>query len=309
MNPLVSVIVPNYNHAQYLAERIDSILSQDYTNFEVILMDDHSKDNSIEILNRYKENSKVTHILINSTNSGSSFKQWLKGIEAASGEYIWIAESDDVASPEFLSTLMNEMYQDEEITMTYCKSQVINSCGEAAEYQGNPYLPDNLVTGEFSISFIKDGNQFIQSSLILENSVPNASAVLFRKDAFEKIDKSALNEYQLYGDWLCWIMLSQKGKVCFLSEVLNKFRIHEGTVRKLKSNELSTLFEHIRLYSYLSRFFSEDRKLMLDRIIYKYQTYFKGEIELSKRLNIHWSLWKLDILYPFSFGKDLLKNK
>ena len=85
-NPLVSVIVPNYNHARYLKQRLDTVFNQTYQNFEVIILDDKSTDNSLEIINQYKDNPHLSQIVVNEQNSGSPFKQWDKGIKLAKGE-------------------------------------------------------------------------------------------------------------------------------------------------------------------------------------------------------------------------------
>ncbi|MFM7682036.1 MAG: glycosyltransferase family 2 protein, partial [Bacteroidota bacterium] len=77
---LVSVIIPNYNHALYLKQRIDSVLQQTYPNFEVIILDDKSMDNSHEIIESYRNHPKVVHIEYKEINSGSTFKQWQKGL-------------------------------------------------------------------------------------------------------------------------------------------------------------------------------------------------------------------------------------
>ena len=94
--PTVSVIVPNYNHARYLRQRIESVLGQTYQDFEVILLDDCSTDESRSVLGEYAKDPRV-RIEFNEKNSGSTFKQWNKGVRLARGEYIWIAESDDYA--------------------------------------------------------------------------------------------------------------------------------------------------------------------------------------------------------------------
>src|SRR5688572_15349118 len=94
---LVSVIVPNYNHADFLQQRLESILNQTYQHFEVIILDDFSTDDSKDIIEKYRHNSKVTLISYSTKNMGSTFAQWNKGVEMASGEIIWMAESDDVA--------------------------------------------------------------------------------------------------------------------------------------------------------------------------------------------------------------------
>lgn len=108
INVKISIIVPSYNHASYLEKRLESIFNQTYQNFEVILLDDASTDRSEEILNKYKVNSKVSHLIVNKENSGSPFKQWEKGVELAKGDYIWIAESDDFCEKQFLEILLKK---------------------------------------------------------------------------------------------------------------------------------------------------------------------------------------------------------
>src|SRR5215469_17881071 len=103
--PRVSVVVPNYNHAQFLPKRIDSILGQSFQDFEVILLDDCSTDDSRSILSQYSAPPRV-RLEFNQTNSGSPFKQWNKGVRLANGKYIWIAESDDYADERLLERLL-----------------------------------------------------------------------------------------------------------------------------------------------------------------------------------------------------------
>lgn len=81
--PLVSVIVPNYNHARYLEQRLDTVFNQTYQNFEVIIF--KSTDNSLEVINRYKDNPHLSQIVVNEQNTGSPFKQLDKGINLAKG--------------------------------------------------------------------------------------------------------------------------------------------------------------------------------------------------------------------------------
>ena len=119
--PKVSVIVPNYNHAPYLKRRLDSILGQSYQDFELILLDDHSSDGSADILLSYKDDPRVSQVIINEENSGSTFKQWDKGLSLAEGEYIWIAESDDWCEKTLLGTLAGALDADKEISLAFCQ--------------------------------------------------------------------------------------------------------------------------------------------------------------------------------------------
>ena len=80
MKPLVSVILPNYNHSAYLRERIDSILTQEFQDFELIILDDRSTDDSVAVINGYKAHPRVSHIIVNEQNTGNTFIQWERGI-------------------------------------------------------------------------------------------------------------------------------------------------------------------------------------------------------------------------------------
>jgi glycosyltransferase involved in cell wall biosynthesis len=92
-----SVIIPNYNHAEFLEQRIDSVLKQSLPPYEVIILDDGSTDQSARILESYANHPLISRIILNNKNSGSPFIQWAKGIRMATAGWIWIAESDDVA--------------------------------------------------------------------------------------------------------------------------------------------------------------------------------------------------------------------
>ena len=156
---MVSVIIPNYNHSSFLKERIDSVLAQTYDNFEVIILDDNSTDDSVQIIEEYKNNPKISHIVYNTINSGSTFKQWQKGFSLASGEFIWIAESDDIADPNFLYSVMNsiERYPNTVLGFTGIyfideKSEIISKCklktyGASLNYDGDYFIRHNMLYG------------------------------------------------------------------------------------------------------------------------------------------------------------------
>ena len=104
---MISVVIPAYNSAKTLPKCIASVLGQTYTNFEVIILDDKSTDNSLEVIAKYQDNPHVSQVVVNEVNSGSTFKQWDKGISLAKGEIIWIAESDDWCELNLLYELVN----------------------------------------------------------------------------------------------------------------------------------------------------------------------------------------------------------
>jgi glycosyltransferase involved in cell wall biosynthesis len=229
MLPLISVIVPNYNHSAFLKDRLESVYKQSYPNIEVILLDDRSTDNSRELLLKYKNNSKTSHCVLNETNSGSTFKQWNKGISLAKGDYIWIAESDDYCDENFLESLMVPFIKDPEVVLTYCQSYRVNS--------------ENKITGNwithtshfeqhaFGKPFIMYGNEFIENYLIHKNVIPNVSAVLFKKEELLKIIPLNFQPYMKYNaDWFYYIQLTCNAKLGFIAQSLNYFRYHESSV-------------------------------------------------------------------------------
>src|ERR1700735_1956185 len=124
--PQVSVIVPNYNHARFLQKRIESVLRQTFQDFDLILLDDSSTDDSRSILSSYARDPRVT-IEFNEANSGSTFRQWNKGVRLARGKYVWIAESDDYADERFLERLTAVLEGDAKIAFAYCRSWSVSA--------------------------------------------------------------------------------------------------------------------------------------------------------------------------------------
>lgn len=237
--PLVSVIVPNFNHAKYLGKRIDSVLNQSYKNLEIILLDDASNDRSVEILSEYSQKYGF-RLIVNYKNSGSPFAQWLKGVALASGEYVWIAESDDYADSELVSRLITLLQSDIKITLAYCQSWQVD---ENDQKMGSMLRwTDTLDSDRWKRNYVNDGTLECVEYLSARNTIPNASSVIFRKRAFP--DVSDLLDMKLAGDWIVWSRIVRFGKIAFCSEHLNYFRTHKNTTRALtqwKSRERELL--------------------------------------------------------------------
>ncbi len=229
-NPLVSIIIPNYNHAPFLKERIESVLEQTEQDFELILLDDASTDNSKLILDKYKSHPKVSHLIVNKENSGGAFFQWKKGISLAKGKYIWIAESDDRSKPVFLEKLL--MKFNSTINIVYAASITIDEEGKEL---GIHNWAKKLSDTKWEQDYINDGNDEVKRYLRYRNTIPNASACLIRSEALKRI-KLPTNMY-FAGDWSIWIQLLAKNKIGFVAEPLNFFRKHNLTTRSIQDFE------------------------------------------------------------------------
>lgn len=227
MNLFVSIVVPNYNHCNYIEDRIQSILNQTYTNFELILLDDCSLDNSVELLNKYRLHPKVSHFIVNGENSGSNYIQWNKGVSLAKGDLIWIAESDDTCDTTFLGKMVQAFY-DEHVVLAFSQSNRMNYKGEIV---GDWHFQTDMINKpHFESDFKMNGRGFIEQFLIYRNVIPNASGVVFRKSSFDLI-KGAREDVKYCADWLLWIqILMANGKIFYTSQKLNNFRFHENSV-------------------------------------------------------------------------------
>lgn len=229
--PRLSVIVPNYNHARYLSARIDSILSQTFQDFELIVLDDASSDDSLAVL-RSSLGDRPHQLIVNDRNSGSPCSQWLRGIEQARGDYIWIAESDDGCSPDFLASLLPPLERG--ATLAYCRSATIDANGTDISAH-TLYWPDRLDPHLWRHSFAMPTQAFCRRWQVLANAIPNASAVVFRRRAALACLalRPLLNKLLHCGDWLFWfeLLAHQEGQLCFVAEPLSQFRCHTASTR------------------------------------------------------------------------------
>ena len=208
-----SVVVPNFNHADFLRQRLETVYSQTYKNFEVILLDDSSTYKSLEVLrefhNQHKEN---TRLLLNKKNSGNVFKQWRKGIEAACGDLIWIAESDDYSAENFLDSLV-KAFLDESVQIAFTRTDFIQD--GVKTYDTESYLSD-IKDFDWTKSFTVTAANFVACGMAIKNIIPNVSGVVFRKPAF--IRGEIINIWQdmkLCGDWLFYLEIIKGGCVYY----------------------------------------------------------------------------------------------
>jgi glycosyltransferase involved in cell wall biosynthesis len=224
--PTVSVIIPSYNHARFLRQRIDTVLQQTFQDFEVILLDDCSTDNSREIISSYAGDPRV-RIELNQINSGSTFKQWNKGVRLARGKYVWIAESDDYSDMRFLERLVAVLDSEPQAAFGYCRSWRV-SADDALDGFADAYLKE-LQTSHWTADYLADGAEECRKYFVRFNIVPNASAAVFRRTIYEQVG-GADETYRLCGDWKLWAAMTLTGKIAYLSEPLNYYRFHDQSV-------------------------------------------------------------------------------
>lgn len=241
MPPTISVIVPNYNHAPYLQQRIDSILGQTYQDFELILLDDCSTDNSREILESYRHVPHVSQIIYNENNSGSAFHQWDKGIELAKGEWIWVAESDDYAEPTFLERMMTEVVKEPHCVLAYAATWWVDEKGNK--------LWDARHSDQVNLY---SGHNFIRHKLAINNSIANVSECIFRREAYRPGESHRYEHMRLCGDWFFYVLLAEHGNVVEVEEPLNYYRQHRSNISSDAECRGLTFLEGIDILNYMT---------------------------------------------------------
>ncbi|WP_242928881.1 glycosyltransferase family 2 protein [Pontibacter vulgaris] len=304
---MVSVIIPNYNHAKYLNQRIDSVLNQTFSDFELIILDDNSTDNSREIIESYRNHPKISKVIYNEKNSGSVFKQWEKGVLQAKGDYIWIAESDDWADLSFLDKLTTVLQVDPSIGLIYCNSNIIMEDDVQNILTFSNLRNHNYNTDKWSRSYILEGTKEIQENLIQSCTVNNASAVLFSKKALLKIfplDK----DFKYIGDWYCYLRICKDYKIAYLNETLNFYREHSINASKNLASGLRYVLEYTILFDWILKNLNFIDKNVLADVYLKYAIHNGLRAWNLPKIKLYLKLYKINpYLFTLLFKDNIIK--
>jgi glycosyltransferase involved in cell wall biosynthesis len=243
--PLVSVVMPSYNHARFISQSIDSVLGQNISDFELIIVDDASNDTSQQIIERYAEQESRIKAIFHDSNAGIA-KTFNDGIEMARGRFIAQQASDDVWAKDKLTKQLAVTASNENL--------IVWSEGEVIDHNGQP-IGKNFSEIERSVSRKKNGDIFQE---LLKGNYIFGTTLLFKKNNLGNIryDENLMymNDYKFVLD------LARKYEYYFLTEPLAQYRLHgrntligagsEVMERKQKSRReyISILEEAVRQY-------------------------------------------------------------
>jgi len=290
--PKVSVCLPTYNYAHYISHAVESVLSQRFTDFELIIVDDCSVDNTEEVVSRYRCDKRVSFEK-NERNLGL-VANWNKCLSKAKGEYIKFIFADDMlASDDALGRMAGVLDSDRSISLVASARHLIDS--------------DSRITGlvsHFPPDFVVDGPEVITRCIKEDlNLIGEPTVVLFRRaDASRGFN----GKYQQIVDLEMWFHLLEKGRFAFIADPLASFRVHPG--QKTKENEarlihLDDLYLLLKDYlgkpyvniGFARRFFQTFSILYLFRKFGK-----KGVItreEAKRRISAHCSYFRFCFYY------------
>ena len=256
----ISVVVPNYNYARFMNQRIYSILNQNYKIYELIILDDKSKDNSIEEINKIvKVIKKYINVktIFNDTNSGSAFKQWQKGFENATGDYVWIAEADDYCEHNLLKKLVKPINHNNNVVISYSDTAFIDATGNITTKSIKSEI-DIQKSGHWNHNYVNNGLDEINEYSFLNNTIANVSSCIIKNSDYSKILKEAGN-YKQAGDWLLYVEIMSLGDIAYTDETLNYYRLHGNNV-SATMNHQKHIDELEKLYDYYSKKFNLTNK-------------------------------------------------
>lgn len=235
--PKVSVVIPNFNYGRYLRQRLESVLSQSFDDYEIILLDDCSTDDSRLIIEEYKDDRHVSAIVYNKANSGSPFVQWQRGIELAKGQYVWIAESDDFCSESFLDTTVRALDANPTASYAMVGSTLVDE-------NSNPLPIDYDGWKEDGKTVVFDGREYIKHCLVWRNTAYNASMILFRRSASLNVSKK-YTKMRYCGDWQFWMEMALQGDVVECHCKCSSFRQHCQRVTEKSANSIAQMQERL----------------------------------------------------------------
>ena len=221
---LVTVVVASYNHAEFLMQRMESLIAQTYQDLEILVIDDCSTDNSIEVLRGYQSHPKV-NLVVREKNGG-----WVtvsnQGLEMATGEFVIFANCDDDCDPRMIQRLVDAMKDNPTAGIAFCRSLLVD--------EHDKLLGDDFIVREPSfrarcatdilLTRAEMGRFLLHSCVI-----PNLSAALIRRKCFASVGNLS-SSYRVCCDWDLFFRIVARYDVAYVAEPLNRFRQHKSTI-------------------------------------------------------------------------------
>jgi glycosyltransferase involved in cell wall biosynthesis len=243
--PKVSIVLPNYNYEHFLDERIQSLLDQTYTDFELIIIDDASKDKSIDLINKYVKDPRVRTQFFQ-VNSNSTYQRWNDGADMACGDYLMFAGADDSCHPTLLSKLVEKLDENPCVGLAYSQSWLIDEHGDRID--SCKEWTNGFSRQRWEHDYVSRGIDEARF-LILGNVIPNASAVLMRTNLFFRIGGFD-TQLKVSADWLLYARYASLSDIAYVSENLNYFRRHSNKASALLDKS-KAMIEDFKVFNFM----------------------------------------------------------
>lgn len=220
--PLVSVLIPAYNVERYVSEAVRAVMTQTYSNLEIIVIDDGSQDDTYSVLEGLAKQDKRIRLYRNEVNLGL-ISTLNKGLDIATGEYLARTDADDITEPDWIETIINQLQKQPSIMAmsAFLIEMREDNSGRAVK---NPH-------GTI-ISYPLDPES-IRKTLLFKNPI-NHSAIIIRTDIFRQYGLRYDKSYLHAEDYKLWLEISKIGNLANLDKPLLHYRMHPMQVSYAK---------------------------------------------------------------------------
>ncbi|MBD2197616.1 MULTISPECIES: glycosyltransferase [Calothrix] len=250
--PLVSICIPTYNGEKFIAEAINSVLSQTYPSLEIILSDDSSTDKTVDIAKSLLQKSSVKFSILEHSQYGLA-NNWNFCISQAQGKYIKFLFQDDLLEPNAVALMVNIAEKDKEIGLVFSPRKIFTNTGDTI-YDSNflrEHEAKDVHKAWSKLQPIQLGQELLQSPNIFDapiNKVGEPSTVLIRKEIFDSLGLFNSEFCQLV-DLEMWLRIMSQYKIGFVDKYLSKFRIHsQQQTRRNASVEKAIFSDYQKLF-------------------------------------------------------------
>lgn len=231
--PMISVVIPSYNHEHFIAQAIESVLHQSYPNIELIVIDDGSQDGSVDVIRSYQD-QRLTCIIQENAGAHQAIN---RGLQMAKGDYLAILNSDDSYLPRRFERMMTEMKKHDNVAFACSYIQVIDSEGNVLGIKEGWHNMDSWLVPHPELSY-KSSDDF-DRNLIMTNFTATTSNFLFSKSLYQKI--GGMRNLRYVHDWDFALRAAQVANCMIVDQPLMRYRVH-GT-NTISSNRKWMLFE------------------------------------------------------------------
>lgn len=246
----VTAVVPNFNHARYLAQRLDSILTQTYPLIDILVLDDCSTDESRSIIDSYvKRFPERIRVIYNSENSGNVFRQWQKGHSQAKGDLVWICESDDFCEPTFIERAIST-FRDPSVMLSFGRTQFVN--GEGEYFTGLDHYREDSEPRIWDVRTVRPAAEWFRGGFGVKNVIANVGGSLWRRFDIPNEVWEEARSFKIMGDWYLYSVIAGGGQIAYEPSAVSYFRIHgSNTSGKSAQSKPEYYKEYARLMTSL----------------------------------------------------------
>lgn len=273
-HPLVSICIPVYNGEKFIEETLNSVINQDFNNFEIIISDDCSKDSSILLIKNFFRKNKIKNfkLLCNSERQGIG-KNWNLCLKNSTGKYIKFLLQDDIIYSDCLSEMVCRMEVDHSLGLVASKRKIIKSGhdNEYFDYWIKRFNNLQKDIEDIQTDFYKISNDFFESDKFFLNpinKIGEPSVVLFRADLILRVGLFREDLSQVL-DFEYWFRILKHSNIGIINKELIGFRLHNGQATFNNTyinsrNEMDKFF-FLLLKRYFFVFSNSNRKILLKK--------------------------------------------